>query len=462
MALKFVDDDNQNSSEGLLGTLGRNATRTLLEGSSGIMGSGGNILDLLSSLGNYGIETLTGKENVIPGSFLPTSQQLREGGKKNLEKEYGPGYADPQNFLERILSGTARTGGEIVGSGLLLGPLFGAAKGAQLAKQAITGGLGAGATGEAGSALFGEESRPLFEAVGSIAPPIAKGLISVALPSQAEKYAANLFNKAKAAAPEKPFKANTFKTVIQEMERDLQKRDLSEGERKFLTERIAKLRESTNPYAPVIHKMEEQLKTGELNKVDKQILQRRISDLRKASTDEIDPRDLIDLKESWNNLYKKYAGTEHDYEKKWLGKLSHASREIMERNKDIAPEFVNDYLQANDMWKAINDRYSISSILSRSKIAKSAAAYPLYKLFAGGIGSALATAGKGLVAFPLVEGVNIARNIAKSPAMTKYYTEMVKAAAQNNEAKLLSVFKRANKEYEKEFPQKKKRFKFVD
>lgn len=478
----------------------RDVARTGARAAETFLGSHGNLASLGTGLVSGLTNLATGGNIQIPSYeeiqekapvlkyVAPTSGQLREGTKK-LTGE----YLEPQsrgekvfdNFVEDLVSFTTPFGLlDKVGKGAKIG-------GAALKKAAKIG-AGRALVGEAVHAVGGDEaaediakSALTFGAVvkdfySSIPKMYKEGydLSRKALPEMKSSVIPEL--KMEIAAAEKEAaksaaKAGRAKGSSRAFDTTYETAKEAANKVEFLKERLdiavpESGRASTKPLKSAMESVEDYIKSGDSSAPGKKFLAQKIDQIKKwmfgKGGNQIPADQAWTLKKDFNEQFSKKfvdGSTLSNTDKKYLGELINGlGNTLKEYGSTVNPEFGKAWIPAEDMYKGYHQANKVVEFFKENpkiqSIVKSKAAKALFGavFFGGGkAGKILTTAVPGAIAgagYVAGEVEKAIKMIQKSPAIKKYYQEVLNDIALGNTAataKSLSKLNKAAADYEK-------------
>lgn len=186
---------------------------------------------------------------------------------------------------------------------------------------------------------------------------------------------------------------------------------------------------------------------------------KKISELQgKIKNGQLDPKELpafrVAINEAIDNLGGFIQGQSPSSKRKavkYLGDVKSAVIEAAEKYGQVNPQFLENWQKANEAASVFHQSKHLSNFIKKkfgrsfksqgAKLALGAAAThggtaffsPATALVSGGIGTGLAAGYK---------SIQLIERIAKSPTLRKYYTEILKGAARNNAAQVISNTKK--------------------
>lgn len=389
MPYELLDDNVQDQQEALPQTLLRTGIRTLARSGESIVGIPGDISNLLLTLGNKGIETVTGKESPLPRSLpIPTSENIREYVTKPLTGQYLEPSNSGEQFYDDVISDAA--------------VIFLPVKGKIPFAKALTGSLGKSLIGNAaqwatqqvtGSPLAGTAAKIGAVALGN----------TIAGRRELTQLKNQSYIKAFENIPGKrPINVNKTKEVIDNLRKQVTKSDIKD--KKFILERF----ESFYPNVDAI---------GD------------------ASL-----KDIINLKQDWNA----YLRTEN-FTDKGRAILQQGVKALNSRIEKYGlknKKFYEPYKIGEELTSGLQNANFVQKILQKSPYLEKGIKNPLVKfLLYGGLHKAssylspttlaLGAAGAG-TAYGIRETAKAYQLLTRSPIARKYYKDVVQAALDNN------------------------------
>ena len=396
--------------ESIPGGLFRNASRLATRSVETALGLPGDVESLGRGALNLGGRLVAGTNVVSPESFLPTSERVREFGKKLDEprlaaKGLSPNYLEPQGGLENFADEVTKTA-----TGLLL-PISGGTVG--LTTKALRA---AGIAGASELAKLGTQYVTGSEAAGEgakIGTMLATSLIGT---PGIKKYMDSLYATSESLIPEG---AQATSKLIE----------------------------------PTLMKLEKVLSKGTTTPT-KASVSRVVSDLRGKITPQntLPITDVIEFKRNINELFgpKDLSGLT-----KFMPKLGHEIKSTIQEYGKSNPEFIKAFNAAEDIFQGLNAVTGPTAFLKRHATSAN-------------INAALTIAVLGLKdPVMVVKGVAVAATakellggleaLARSPEIRRYYTSVLSAAAKENAPALIKNIEKLDRSIEKEFPSKQER-----
>lgn len=379
---------NDNEQEGLLGTLGRGAARTLARGTEAVAGLPGDIVGGIAGLGNLASEKISGSK--IPGfESLQSNPFTSQSIKENVTEKLTGNYLKPQGKGEELLD-------EIVGDlSTLLIPGGIASKGASLTGKAVARGAGKVAAGVAAS-------------------QIAKGLGATEQQAGFAKLATSVLS-------------NTLggrSALTKQMNERYEKADFSVPNKAQVT--AVPLRTRLGHDMQVIKKGASPVKNEML-----EVLDTARKNIDKKGN--IKVKDALSLKKSINRWFDdpKLDKETRSQFKRTVGDINNTIARYAETN----PEFAQNYFPAEEMFKNLKEGSVLNKTLQNNVTFKKAIEKftPISTIGAGLLHFNLAkpatVLGVGAGAFGAREAIKMSEFLWNSKQAQKYYWSLIKAAA---------------------------------
>ncbi len=385
---KPIDDNQFLSDEGVEKDIERSQARTLSRIGETVLGAPGDIASFFR--GVLGDAPLTGFSEV-----LPTSQQIREVGKKATG-----GYLEPRTEFEEKAD---ELSSDIASMALPGGNKFGIMKniGIPVVGNLVKEGLRYGTADEKS------------QAYGKMGTMVALDLLS-RKKGGVKGYAGSLFQKAEEALPKGlSINASSLESAISKLEHTFS----AGGSSPTTTRALKKITEIRN-----------EIKNGKIDA-------RRLAAYRRTINEAVEELGGF-------NLFSDVPQTLKPRAIRNLQEVKSAVIDSLEEyGKKQNPEYLKLSQDANEAWSAYSKSNRVASFLEKKVgyVPKSAAAKALFSYGASGgtVLSALANpvaAAGGALLIGGYQAVKVLDRVIRSPVLRKYYTNVLKEASAGNAA----------------------------
>jgi hypothetical protein len=417
MVWELLDDDLEpDSSPDIL----RHGARQLSNIGTRIAGFQGDTMSLVNSLLKPVAEKAIGKdlpnyEDSLIGSIKPTTESYR----KNLNRSSG-GYLKPQNEIERwsddvvedtislfVPGGSAKVGSTLLGRGFK-----------NLAKS-----IGVNLAGESAKQISNSEGAGSATKIGALF------LTSLIDQESAAKQISKLYKNAEANLP----KGSSVSAVNLNKSLSQLKKNVTKGRPS------GNLAASEKFVVDAIEKVEKLGSRGKIS-VEQAIAQKR------------------SLNEELQKLYQVAPSKKDQLRTRQLAKqINGHLNEVIEDYGKTNPSFLKPYKEANEAFGTMA-RSKFMTQWAEKNIAKTPVTHGLMHIILGPAGISAATAAGGAIV--PYQAARLTYRIAKSPALSKIYGNMIKSAVKEDSVNFNKYLKELDSNLQEE--ENKEFWEFLD